>query len=896
MLSQLKSIRKVLFLRSRLECEMDAEMQSHIDQYISDLVNRGVPKAEAEIRARAEFGAVEAAQDACRDAAGMRWVREILRDFRYAARMVRKNSAFSIAAILTLGLCIGLNTAIFSVVDATLLRPLPYPEPDRLATVLTTYRSKGMQNDEIAQTGRTYQIIHQNATDLDSAAFSDWTSGVNFAAPGRVEYVQQQRVGAGYFRVLGIRPLIGREFTTDEDRTGGPAVAIIGNRLWRRALNGDPSIVGRTITLRGEAFTVIGIMPDSFQSSVPADLWTPLRTSTTGEGAGQNYGIMARLRDGVSWAHADSQVEVVGVQAVQELGLHPDVSARLRLVSLQRGLSDEVRSPVLMMWAAVAIVLLIGCVNIAGLLLARAAGRTREIATRMSLGSGRAAVLRQMLTESLLLALMGGFVGIGLGYFGLHALQSLGRDSVGLTPSGDAGNLWDTVALDRRVLAATMAISMFTSLIFGLFPAYQASRLDIRAGLAEGGARGSAGARSRWPRRFLVVCEVALGVMLLVGAGLFIRTFSYLRGLRPGFDPVNVLTAKLSLQDARYTTPERMNKLFNESLERIQQIPGVESAAIGLSLPYERGLNNGFVRMDGPKVDGKSQITNYCYVTPDYFRALRIPLLQGRSFSMSDSHDSAQVAVVNDAFVKKYLPEQEAVGSHVRSGGAARVIVGVVGSVQQKSGWGGFGPIGAAPAIYVPAAQTSDKFLQLVHTWFTPAWIVRTKGASEGIPGEMQRALQAVDPLLPFAGFRTMLDVRSRAYADQRFQTTLMSLLAGLALLLAAVGIYGLIANSVVERTRELGIRMALGATVSQAMRTVALPGITLALAGVAIGSVLALGTVNLLRHMIWGVRPTDPATFASVAIVLTVIAGAASIIPALRIVRLNPAETLRDE
>ena len=578
------------------------------------------------------------------------------------------------------------------------------------------------------------------------------------------------------------------------------------------------------------------------------------------------------------------------------MGLRPDESARLRLVSLQRGLSDELRSPVLMMWAAVALVLLIGCVNIAGLLLARAGTRTREIATRMSLGSGRAAVLRQMLTESLLLALLGGLVGIGLGYLGMQALQGLGRDSVGLTPSGNAGNLWDTVALDRRVLAATMAISLLTSLIFGLFPAYQASRLDIRAGLAEGGARGTAGARNRWPRRFLVICEVALGMVLLVGSGLFIRTFSYLRGLQPGFDPANVLTAKLSLQDARHTTPERMNKLFNESLARIVRIPGVESAAIGLSLPYERGLNNGFVRMDGPKADGKSQMTNYCYVTSDYFRALRIPLLQGRSFSISDSRDSAQVAIVNEAFAKKYLAEQEAVGSHIRSGGTTRVIVGVVGSVQQKSGWGGFGPINAAPAMYVPAAQTSDKFLQLVHTWFTPAWIVRTKGGAEGISGEMQRAVQSVDPLLPFAGFRTMLDVRTRAYADQRFQTTLMSVLAGLALLLAAVGIYGLIANSVVERTRELGIRMALGATVAQAMRTVALPGITLALAGVAIGSLLALGTVNLLRHMIWGVRPTDPATFASVALALIAVAAAASIVPALRILRLNPAETLRDE
>ena len=818
------------------------------------------------------------------------------RELRYAARTLRKSPAFTLAVVLTLGLCIGVNTAIFSVVDAVLLRPLPYPEPDRLATLFTTYRSKGAQDDEMGQTGRTFQIVHRNASDLDSATFTDWVTGVNFAAPGRVEYVRQQRVGAGYFKVMGISPLAGREFTDQEDRVGGPAVAILSHGLWRRAFHGDPSVVGRSITLRGEAFTVLGVMPESFQSSAPADLWTPLRTSTTGEGGGQNYGIVARLRPGVSWARANSQMEVVGAQAVQEMGLSPDTTAQMRLVSLQRGFAEDVRKPLLMMWAAVAIVLLIGCVNIASLLLARAGGRAREIATRMSLGSGRGAVLRQMLTESLLLAVLGGMVGVGLGYFGLQVLELLGKESLGLTPSGEAGNLWQRVGLDYRVLAATTLVSLLTSLLFGLFPAIQASRLDIRAGLSEGGGRGAAGARNRWPRRVLVVCEVALGVVLLVGAGLFIRTFSYLRGLNPGFDPANVLTAKLSLQDARYTTAERMNKLFNQSLARMRELPGVESAAIGLSLPYERGLNLGFVRMDGPKVDGKSQITDFSYITPDYFRALRIPLLQGRAFALSDGPNAAQVAIVNEAFAKKYLPEQEPVGSHLKSDNETRVVVGVVGSVQQKSGWGGSGPIAPIPTIYIPAAQTQDKFLQLVHTWFSPAWVVRSRGANAGVAGEMQRSVAAIDPLLPFAGFRTMLDVRSRSYADQRFQTTLMSMLAGLALLLATVGIYGLIANSVVERTRELGIRMALGATVSQAIRTVALPGIALTLAGVAAGSFLALGSVKMLRHLVWGVRTNDPATFASVALVLILVALAASYIPALRIVRLNPAETLRDE
>lgn len=887
MWSQAKSCWNALFRRSRLEHDMNAEMRAHIDRYAEDLVARGIARDEAERLARAEFGAIEAAKDECREAVGLRWFDELQRDLRYALRMLRKSPAFTIAAVLTLGLCIGVNTAIFSVVDAVLFRPLPYPQPDRLASLVVVQRRKGLQAIDTGQTGRTYEVVHQNATDIDSAVFSDGPSGVNLTAPGRVEYIQQQRVGAGFFRALGIAPMIGREFTEDEDRPGGPTLVVLSYRLWKRDFHSDPSIAGHSITLRGEAYTVLGVMPESFGTDVPADVWTPLHPSTTGEGEGDNYAIMARLKPGVSWAQANSQMSVVSAEVVKDMHLPPDMSAEFQLVSLQRGLSNEVRKPLLLIWSAVAVVLLIGCVNIASLLLARASGRTREIATRLSLGSGRGAVLRQMLTESLVLAVFGGLLGIGLGYLGLHGLMALGKDSL---------ELWQKVGLDRRVLVVTSAVSLLTSLLFGLFPAIQASRLDIRSALTEGGGRGTAGARSRWPRRLLVVGEVALGVVLLVGAGLFIRTFSYMQNLRPGFDPANVLTAKLSLQDARYNTAARTNKLFNESLDRIRQLPGVESAAAGLSLPYERGLNNGFKLLDGPHADGKNHISDWNYTTPDYFRALRIPLLRGRRFSIADDSKSRPVAIVNEAFVKEYLPDQEPVGSHLKSGKATREIVGVVGSVQQKPGWGHYGPIAAIAAVYFPAAQTEDNSLLLLHTWFSPNWVVRTNGATEGLIAGMQRAVQAVDPQLPFASFRTMLDVRSRAYADQRFEATLLSILAGLALLLAAVGIYGLIANSVVERTRELGIRMAMGATIGQAMRTVAAPGITLALVGIVVGSVLARGSVGMLEHLIYGVKTTDPLTFASVAVVLLLIAAAASYIPALRIVRLNPAETLRDE
>jgi len=385
--------------------------------------------------------------------------------------------------------------------------------------------------------------------------------------------------------------------------------------------------------------------------------------------------------------------------------------------------------------------------------------------------------------------------------------------------------------------------------------------------------------------------------VLLVGAGLLIRTFAHLRGLTPGFDAHYVITAQLSLQDARYATSQRVNRLFDQSLARMRELPGVESAAVTISLPYERALNDGFRRLDGRHVDTEAQIANLFYVTPEYFRVLRIPLLRGRVFTAADSSTAAPAMVVSEAFVKMYLRDDDPLGRHLDLGGGdRREIVGVVGDIQQKSGWGDGAPTAAMPDIYIPATQVEDKFMQLVHTWFSPSWIVRTAGPPEGIVGGMQRALESVDPQLPFAGFHSMEDVRYRALAQERFQAVLLGALAGLALLLAAVGIYGLIANSVAERTRELGIRLALGATVPQAMRSVALPGVALALAGVAVGSVLAGFASQLLRHLIWGVRPGDPLTFVAVGLGLLAVAAAASFLPALRVTRLNPAETLRQE
>ncbi|HUE21865.1 MAG TPA: ABC transporter permease [Bryobacteraceae bacterium] len=885
MLAQVKSWWRALTGQSRLAGEMASEMDGHMERYAADLMARGVEPGEARRRARIEFGSTAAAAEECREAVGLRWPNEFGRDLRYAVRVLRKSPTFTAAAVATLALCIGANTAIFSVVDAVLLRPLPYPAPERLFSVARHFQGKGSESYQTNLWGSAWEAVRDNATYLDAAVFSDGSMGVNFAAGGGVDYVKQQRVSAGFFRVLGIKPLIGREFSMNEDRPAGPAVTVLSYALWKRVFHADPSIVGQAVTLRGEPHIIVGVLPAGFRSIVPADLWTPLRPSRSGEGGGSNYAVVARLHSGASWAQANGQIEAIGAPLMRQYG--QDASTRLRLISFQRGLTVDVRQPILILWAAVGVVLLIGCVNIAGLLLARAAGRTREMATRMALGSGRAALIRQMLAESVVLGLCGGAAGTGLGWLGVKALKALTPASL---------NLWQAVDLDWRVLAATAFASIAAGILFGLYPALAASRLQIRAALGEAG-RAVAGGRNPWPRRLLVTSEVALGVVLLVGAGLLIRTFAHLRGLNPGFDAHNVITAELSLQDARYATSQSVNRLFEQSLARMRELPGVESAAVTISLPYERALNTGFQRMDGPHVDTESQITNMFYITPEYFRVLRIPLLRGRVFTAADSSISAPATVVSEAFVKMYMPGDEPVGRHLDlGGGEKREIVGVVGDVQQKSGWGDGAPTAAMPDIYIPAMQVQDKFMQLVHTWFSPSWTVRSAGPAEGVIAGMQRALESVDPQLPFAGFHSMEDVRYRALSQERFQVVLLGALAGLALLLAAVGIYGLIANSVAERTRELGIRLALGATVPQAIRSVALPGVALALAGVIVGSVLAAFATQMLRHLVWGVRPGDPLTFAAVGVGLLGVAAAASFLPALRVTRLNPAETLRQE
>jgi predicted permease len=860
---------------------MNQELEDHLRARVEHLASQGISRAEAESQARREFGALALAKDECRQSQGLSWIDGLSRDLRFALRILRKSPGFTWTAVLILAISIGANTAIFSVVDAALFRNLPYPEPERLTEVVRHVRSPRGEYEGDSQDGRTWEHLHRNSRFLDLAAFSG-TQGVTLAlSESQAIYVQQHRVSAGYFKVLGVPLALGREFEAAEDRAGGAAAVILSDHLWRSSLAADPGILGRAIRLRGEPFTVVGILPAGFVPIPKADLWTPLRPSSTGEGNGMNYQLIARLRPGTSRQDADGEVQALAVTRFAVEHLPPGVTVSLRLVSVQRARSEEVRSAILLLWAAVGLVLLIGCVNIAGLVLSRGSSRIQEIANRLALGGTRMAIACQLMTESLLLASLGGALGLALGYAAIAWLGPGLAESIGLVQDPQ---------VDGRVALLALAATFSTTLLFGLYPAWRLTRLDIRAGLALGGRTSSS--HHGFARSILVSGQLALSVMLLAGAGLVIRTLLYLTHLDPGFDGRNVMTASLPLQDARYATPDSVTHLYNTSLERLRQIPGVESAGIALTLPYQRALNDQTRILDGPRASQDPFTTNVVYVTPGLFEALRLRMISGRVFNSLDRKGAPQAAIVNQAFVRQYFGGTDPIGRHLSDG----EIVGVVADTQQKSSWGNFGPLGAIPTLYIPFEQFPEPVMTLVHQWFSPKWVVRTRGSQTEIIGAMRKTVAGVDPLLPFEQFRAMDEVRSSSVEFQRTESILFASLAGFALLLAAVGVFALIAQSVTERTREFGIRMALGSSVAQVIEGTLRQGLLLAILGCFVGCLLALASGRLIRSLLWGVQPNDPLVFSAVAVILLLVAVLASLFPSLKIARINPAETLRAE
>ena len=883
MLNWLRWHRRWYAWRSR-DADVEEEMRFHIEQYRRDLVRSGVSEADASLRAQRDFGNVAAIKEMCREEEGLRMFDELARNVTYALRQLRRSPGFALAIILTLGLCIGVNTAVFSIVDAVLLRPLPYPEPSRLVEFVRDMRSAGRLFSMIGQDGYAWEAL-KGAQSFRLTAIGG-NSGVSLGIDGHSEYVHQQRVSVRYFQVMGVPLALGRDFNGSEDRPGGTNVVILSYALWKHLFGGNAAIVGRTVLLRGEPYVVTGVAGEGFKARSRVDLWTPLRPSTNGEGAGINYELVARLNPGVTWARAQTEARTLGAAAFTRRKIPSTVTASMRIEPFDQSNQTGLHERLIMLSGAAGLVLLIGCVNIASLMLARGAARRREMGTRIALGGRPGSLVRQLTTESLVLGTIGGITGMLLAYASLGGLQVLvGRLGV-----------WQEIQLDLRVLAVTAVLSTTVSMLFGLAPALQAARVDVREALVGNGAYAVAGGRSHFAQRGLVLVEIALCQVLLVGAVLLTRTLLHLQNLDPGFDATNVLTASASLQDARYRESISINRLFRDSLEAVRRVRGVQAAAVGLHVPYQRWLNSGIKIRGGSDSLEMQTGTSMNYVTPDYFTALRIAVRIGRVFNERDREDAKPVAVVNETFVRKFVTPGNVLNTFIVEREGMRQIVGVVADLQQQPGLSRSGPIAQEPAMYVPAAQFSSEGFQMAHTWFSPNWVVRFSGPRSEIERGIENAINRVDPLLPVASVHTMLDERDSALRSQQLNAWAMGSIAGLALLLALVGIYGLVANSVVERNREFGIRIALGCSSMGIIRSAIEPSVLLSAAGVIVGGLLAAGSLRMLSGLLYGIRPLDLPTFVGVGCASVVIAVVASLIAASGVVRLSPVVILRQE
>jgi predicted permease len=809
----------------------------------------------------------------------------ILHELRYALKQLVKNPGYALVVILTLALCIGANTAIFSVVDALLLRALPYPEPQRLGSLMQSISGSSNVAYPVNIDRDTWRFVRDNVPAV-TAAVASKTGGVNLEATGRAQYVQGQRVSASYFDVLGLRPMIGRGFNASEDTPGGPRSVILSYGLWKDTFGGDTNIIGLSLRLKSVPYTVIGVLPARAQTPSTVDLWTSLRPDTSEEGGGDNFEPILRLKTGATWEQANTQLsrlESVTSRVLQKKD--PGAKISYYAVPLQQTLSVETRTPAVILMAAVGFVLLVACANLAGLALVRVGRKEAEIATRLALGASKWAILRQFWMESLLLTTAGGIAALMVGGLTLEAMNR--RIPQNFLPLGG-------VSVDARVLLFTAIAGIGASLFFGLLPALSAGRIDVGSTLVNGGTRSVAQSSGTRTRYALIIGEVALTVVLLTVAGLLIRTLVYLRTLPPGFNPENVVVAKASLDDARYNNRASFLKLLDESTAAMQNISRVQSVAVGLTVPYERALNYTVRVADGPQ-SGNQDITNLVYVTPSYFDALQIPLRTGRLLAVNDTSNSQNVAVVNAAFAKRYLGRENSVGRHLLSDGNTIEIVGISADVITPPGFTAGSPIVAEPTVYLPATQMPMQLVNLAHLWFQPSWIVRTRG-NFAINQQMQQALAQVDPDLPISGFYAMSDVLSEALLLQHAEVGLLGTLAALALLLSSVGIYGLVSNLVNQRTRELGIRMALGCTLQGAMFEVSRSGIAATGAGLAAGLLLSLVAVKVLRSQLFGVASYDPLTLCAVSALLALVAVLAAVLPTFRIAKIDPAETLRAE
>lgn len=808
---------------------------------------------------------------------------EILQDLKFGWRMLAANPGFTAVAIIALALGIGANTAIFSVVNAVALRPLPIHQPDRVVAIHEKYTqiglaSIGVSAPDFADISRLTNIL-QNTAVLTSQNF-------NLTGAGRPERVNGFLVTNGFFSLMGVKPLLGRWFLPSEDQPGADHEAVLSDGLWKGVFGADPHVVGKDITLDGENYTVVGVMPASFDlPNMTPDLWAPLaltpaQLDPVKQRSHQWLSMVARLRPGVTLAQAQTALNSVASRLMREYPNYfpPHIGYGMNAVPLFSDLIGSTGKFLFVLLTAVGFVLLIACSNVANLMLARATARSREMAVRAALGAGRLRIVRQLLTESVLLAVIGGAIGLFLAVWGVELLKTVGPNNVPRL---------NEASVDGHVLAFTAIASLIAGVLFGLAPALDASKTNLHETLKEGGRSGSAGAGRQRLRSLLVIGEVALTLVLLVGCFLMIESFNHLLDVNPGFDPHNVLTLQITLPATQYSKPAQMTGFYNTLLDRVSHLPGVKSAGAVDVLPFNQFGNSGtfFIEGEPPRAGEILPHADVRRIMPGLFSTLRVPLKQGRVFTDGDTASSPHVAIIDDVLAREYWPNEDPIGHRVAMASSTPewyTVVGIVGNVRNR----GF----SAPrkgVLYFPLAQWPKPHMSLV---------IRTASNPDAVAGAVRQAVASIDRQQPVYSVKTMEQYVSESVTDQRLAVYLLAAFAALALILAAVGIYGVISYSVSQRTHEIGVRAALGAQQGDILRMVLRQGLWLALLGAGAGIVAALGLTQLMASILYGVKPYDPLAFVVVAPTLIAVALFACYLPARRATKVDPTIALRHE
>jgi putative ABC transport system permease protein len=861
--------------------DFEHELQAHLDLLTDENVRRGMNLDEARRAARLRLGGLTQLKETNRELRGLAMLEAFFQDTRYAVRMLRKNPGFTAVAVLTLALGIGANTAIFSIVYAMLLKPLPYSQPEQLLTLFEAQPQAGVK-----ATGWSYanfaEVREQNRIFSDMAGSQQHQ--LTLTGRGEPSVVSTSVVTPELFSVFGQRPLMGRAFYPEDGKPGAPAAVILSENLWRGSFGADPNVIGTSINLDKRSFTIVGVMPAVFRFPILTEsqqLWIPLVQdplfgSWMERRGGHWLRVTGRLKPGVSTTQVQAELDEIGARLAKEFPAEND-GWSIRFMPLKQLIVGDVKSALLVLLGAVGLVLLIACANIANLLLTRATSRAREIAVRSALGAGRSRIVRQLLSETLVLGMLGGLAGIALAYAGVYGLTSLMPRDV---PQVNA------IRVDNFVLGFALLLSGVASGAFGLAPALFAANSNLQSSLR---ARSGESGDRRRVRGFLAAGEIALAMALLVAAGLLLRSFSKLMAVGPGFDAQHVVQADISLPRFQYSMPQQWAAFSEELLTRLQSEPGMRDAAVVVPRPMTDGfVNLGFDIVGNPPVSlGTSRTANYVSVSPDYFRVMEIPLLSGRLFDRRDVSSSPRVSLISETMARIYFANQNPLGKQILFGfppdiGTAREIVGVVGDVRDVALEQDPGAM-----MYVPYAQA-------------PFWganvVVRSTLGPASVAGAIRRNVQQIDKDLPVTDVAMMKDSIDATVAQPKFRTFLLGLFAAMALVLAATGIFGVISYSVSRRTNEIGIRVALGASRNTILRMVLRETLVLTCAGLALGVPAALAASHLLGHMLFNVSANDPATLSAVAFTLALVAAIAGYIPARRAMRVDPMVALRHE